>query len=83
MFNFIYHTQYMGVQWLRNKAKIFLLVGLPELIFRFRVGDKKKKALKMTRGLVIFRMVIFRAFFITQEKNSKTSKVNKQSVLYL
>ena len=65
-----------------DKARIFLLVDLRDFFFRFRVGGWKivnKKALKMTSWLVIFW-----AFFnISRIKNSKTSKVNQQSVLNL
>ena len=59
------------------KARLFLLVVL--LFFRFRVGGGvKKKALKMTS-----QQVIFRGFFYINRTNSKTRKVNQQSVLNL
>ena len=41
--------------------------------------EKKKKTLKMTSQLVIFRF--FLIFFNMSRTNSKTSKVNQQSVL--
>ena len=44
--------------------------------------EKKKKALKMTSQLVIFRVFFF--FFLNISRtNSKTNKVNQQSVLNL
>ena len=44
-----------SVLYQHPKAKIFLIVDLREFFFRFRVGGDKKKALKMTSCLVIFR----------------------------
>ena len=43
-------------------------------------GREKKRALKMTSQLVIFRAVFF---FNISRTNSKTSKVNQQYVLNL
>ena len=48
------------------EARIFLLVDLKELFFRFRVGGTKKK--------IFFFLNISR-------KNSKTGKANQLSVL--
>ena len=68
-----------------HKARIFLLVDLRELFFRFGVGRTKKinkKALKMTSQLVIFRAFIYFLFFFNiSRKNSKTGKANQLSVL--
>ena len=49
------------------EARIFLLVDLKELFFRFRVGGTKKKK------------IFF--FFNISRKNSKTGKANQLSVL--
>ena len=51
-------------------------------------GTKPKKALKMTSQVVIFRAGHFQSFFFfffffISRTNSKTSKVNQQSVLNL
>ena len=55
-----------------NKARIFLLVDLREIFFRFRVGGtRKKKALKMTSQLVIFRAFFF---LISPEQTLKIVK---------
>ena len=51
------------------EARIFLLVDLKELFFRFRVGGTKKKK------------KIFFFFFNISRKNSKTGKANQLSVL--
>ena len=48
------------------EARIFLLVDLKELFFRFRVGGTKKKNF---------------FFFNISRKNSKTGKANQLSVL--
>ena len=61
---------------------------LPDGNYRGGGGDKKinKKALKMTSQLVIFSELsfFFSLFFnIFRKNNSKTSKVNQQSVLNL
>ena len=50
------------------EARIFLLVDLKELFFRFRVGGTKKK-------------FFFFFFFNISRKNSKTGKANQLSVL--
>ena len=73
------------------KARIFLLVDLLEFFSDLGSGERKKinkKALKMTSSLVTFRAFFFNwsfseLFFLISRKNSKTSKVNQQSVLNL
>ena len=50
------------------EARIFLLVDLKELFFRFRVGGTKKN-------------FFFFFFFNISRKNSKTGKANQLSVL--
>ena len=57
---------------------MFLLVDLQEFCSDLSVVGRKKNALKMTSGLVIFR-----AFFNISRTNSKTNKVNQQSELNL
>ena len=65
---------------------LYQLILIREFFFRFRVRGTKKKKIKKTlkMTMVTYRafFVIFRAFFFLQ-KNSKTSKVNQQSVLNL
>ena len=71
----------LQVSTINLRPEFFLLVDLRDFFFSdLGSGGRKKinkKALKMTR-------VIFTAFFFKylQKKNSKTSKVNQQSVFY-
>ena len=61
------------------KARIFLLVDLREIFFRFRVGGTKKKALKMISERKSsendqltghFQSFFFRAFFLYLQKKT-------------
>ena len=71
------------------RPDFFLLVDLRDFFFRFRVwGTKKKKKSsendQSTGHFKGFFFYIFRAFFFNISRtNSKTSKVNQQSVLNL
>ena len=70
-----------------SKARIFLIVDLREFFFRVRVGgvgDEKKSSENDQLTGHFQSCFFFRLFFlISPEKNSKTSKVNQQSVLNL
>ena len=59
------------------RPDFFLLVDLQDFFFRFRVGETKKEALKMTSWLVISELF----FNISRKKVKLKSKVNQQSVL--
>ena len=63
---------------LQCKARFFLLVDLRDIFVRFRVGDEQKSSEndQLTGHFQSF-------FLISPEKNSKSSKVNLNSVLNL
>ena len=66
---------YWGLVISFSEARIFLLVDLRE---RGGGGRQKNK-----KALSHFQRFLGNFFLISQEKNSKTSKVNQQSVLNL
>ena len=74
----------------QTQARFFLLVDLREFFFRSRVGGTKKKKKKSSEndqltGHFQSFFFFFQSFFFfnISRKNSKTNKVNQQSVLNL
>ena len=72
----------MNTNRLLNYARFFLLVDLPEFFFRFRVGGTKKRRKKSSENDQLSGHFLS-IFFNISRTNSKTSKVNQQSVLNL
>ena len=66
-----------------DKARIFLLVDLQEIFFKFRVEETKKKDKSSENDQLTGHFQSFYFFFNISRTNSKTSKVNQQSVLNL
>ena len=73
----------------QTQARFFLLVDLREFFFRSRVGGTKKKSSENDQLTGHFQSFFFFFFFQSffffniSRKNSKTNKVNQQSVLNL